>query len=1721
VQVLKIGEKRLGLILLLILLTLTCATPTVQGANSTLISTVSTVSTIAVGLAQPTQTAVNSTIIIAQALTSISATQVTSTLNIAQAPFSQQYYTLPTETSIAPSLYITSTQTIASTSNIAPSKTTSVKTYQIGGNITLLANVYLYNQTGYLENVTIPNTFYAGRENIVIVKVFEPYPPSAYLINISLLPWSNNITITYSISSTLVITQYVFSIYLPWNYRYDKCLVNVTAYFRNATSSTLIPIGNVSKVVKVIYMTNITYLSPSNVTVHVGQIVSFRVCARYFNSSVPVVDAPVYVNGSVVGFTGSDGCAVVSINSTRLGVGKFTLVVTVPNVVEPRVVYVYVIGNVSKPTILPRATTFSGIVKIPSIRLPRLELLHVSVPSLALVVASGHRYITVSSVSNISLPWRAYGNITILLHSAVIYLRKIVLLGKYRITIANLTHPRLPWVLPFIASQKWNPPIIGGAMPSSWFRVYLGIYPTNDTVQAWGRYYAGTGYATGAVVLVIPARRVVPIVNFNDFVMIIGNLRAVKLRIGHADWSDLFNAWVHTVTLASAPAITSAVALETGLTGGAGVAFLGLFLTGTAVVIGLSQYRVGMYVLPLILVRDVKTGTVYALGRAFISKETYNTFWKSPYFSNFIQSMGKYLAKYVLNTSNVTVILEPVIVAKTDRELELKLLRGTLRDIVLKQRMMPLIYEKLIVTGRAKLSNLQVIGGVLFVGFYLIVERGVPNVEKSYYISLQVSNLKIDAIASSGTINGTALCHFKPLPIIVTLGNGQVPVPENNYTEYCKLVHVNGMVFAMWNITFRPSLVLTDGEGLRLELSGLTTGAEAEYADIWLFTILSPCRCNLTTRTCVCGFHSLGYGRLREIALLNMPAPAVLVERTFVYRYGRFRNIVYINKTWLPVLRQYFDNDSAFLEWERVGNMFHIVYIGRKMVQIGNKVMNMTVIDLGTVKNTKWIDPTNGGTLEKCKRFIFRYFFGTPPDVGIELLFNGTSRVATQPIHLTVRLVSNVGQVVTYRLRIAVLWLNYTTHRWNSRTLLDKTYSVYVPANGTRLVIYDVVPFIEQALEYARRGYPTMLLAEAWILKASVGDYFKSNDYDNETFPILPTLVNISNRPGLLIVHVFNVLNREPIPNATVHVYEIRNGTRLVETCLGLTNASGVFVCNITRGLVYLISVVAVGYRNILSTVIGNETYSGVTVLAINRTTIVYYPLAPASALLNKSSVGNWTRGYTIIRYRNVTYVSLVVEVVYNDSTPVPGANVTIINASSGTVTTSAVTDSRGIAIFYIRNGTEIRVQVTAVARGRTYRFSRTLLLTKPTWLVFTLPMPSPLFRPEVAVLNVKLLVHTGVTWLLGKVPHLVQVVLYSNIRQRIVLEIVLYRQVNGTWVSVETRNVSLTVFGLVPYWTWFNITLAGKYRVLAKIVKYEKDTDLRNNVAWSNVATLLPFIVVEPILRVVPVRTKMRYFILPGDVVRLVIALRYIANVHIIHTWLRITVMGHGYGTRMLLHEKYSTVLHVHRLMWMNMTNLTSTLVEIPWKHLLEINITVGYNYAGLSLGERKYTYRIVIDPDVALIRVNYPRVVTENSRVRICATVRNNVPNGVATVETWGFANASRRVRLTRENVTTCLTVKVPPNPRKHKWFITIPVAKVSRRLTVYVYSPTDVYPPDNTMNITMTVLAVEATHLAIGFATLLALLAVLLLIIVIVTKLARSRKVRTRIVGDYVYV
>lgn len=477
--------------------------------------------------------------------------------------------------------------------------------------------------------------------------------------------------------------------------------------------------------------------------------------------------------------------------------------------------------------------------------------------------------------------------------------------------------------------------------------------------------------------------------------------------------------------------------------------------------------------------------------------------------------------------------------------------------------------------------------------------------------------------------------------------------------------------------------------------------------------------------------------RVDKIELLDMPAPRTKIERTFIYAYGNFTH----------------DVTSAFELTGTSGGKYYYT----------------------TIRNTTFLDPANGATMQPCKTYVFRYYTTDFPsgNAWVKVYFNGTLPTSTIPRQGTI-VVGSQGVSQTVKVNVTIATVKETVvsgiPRYEYVMTNNTVFTKSVPKNGNVTVEYDIQAFVAKAIEIARANNTSFVVVSAEIISAEYNDY-KSDDYDKVVWYPPPNILRPV-EPVSFGVRVVDAVTLSAIQNANVRIIDL-NGVTVDSR---QTDANGWANFSVVRAGYYL-AVSATGYRTLNTSVnvYDNMTYTAYLypesyvppIEGRNVTLSVFvfdvtngFAVASAnvtvgstSKLTNSAGWANFTvqTGYvtvnvtktgfrpfeqTIYVYDNMTfnvplisesynltqYANLTVKVEYSDGSPAQDVVISIRNTTTQASYFYGATNGLGL----VRTLIPKNHQITITASKGEWNATQTVTMSTDRTVLFTIPAPSP-----------------------------------------------------------------------------------------------------------------------------------------------------------------------------------------------------------------------------------------------------------------------------------------------------------------------------------------------------------------------------------------------------------
>jgi len=802
--------------------------------------------------------------------------------------------------------------------------------------------------------------------------------------------------------------------------------------------------------------------------------------------------------------------------------------------------------------------------------------------------------------------------------------------------------------------------------------------------------------------------------------------------------------------------------------------------------------------------------------------------------------------------------------------------------------------------------------------------------------------------------------------------------------------------------------------------------------------------------------------RLSRIELVDMEYPMVYAERTFVYAYGNFTHEI----------------TDAF--------------------ELTNKTADESSpsgyrYDYVTLKNTKYIDPANGGILQPCKRYIIRYFYEQPPDAIMHVYLNGTQITSTKARHATVVIESrNAEQDVTYVIYFRLKMLKGLQELTIRET--SETGTLHIAENSVGYRTYLIDPLVEEAVRIMQQNQTPVYLEITAKITSAPENYIKTNDEATVVYYPPPPIVEEHGKNATLQVHVYDAINGSAIEGATVRVY---NDTVSYEA---VTNSTGWADFTVPAQL-WTILVTAENYHDYTTElyVYTNMTFNvplvpvNTTIGGENATVSIPPGIVPP---LNETTAPPIT---VTINGQNYSYWWLSVQVIYKDGAPFHGALVTVKNATDGSIMFQKETNGTGYVFFLVPNATHLIVQVNATNPenpSQTFFEERDFTILHHTWLVFRLNWTSKYYAPEVMLTSLEVVIHRGQGYLYGNVSHLIMVGLWTNTPQNVTVLIELLDANTSEVLNSEMVEIPL-LEGFTSKMTWIPVNASkGLYvKAHAKIIAYENDTDLTNNELYSTAKFLKPFLDIQVFVFYKAIRLKVPTAVLPEDIIEIDIGAKI--NIPLTKPMVlkyRINYMNLKNMTFDLLQGKDENITTVAAgIVWRNFT------IAVPWTSRFVINVTAVHEWE--DYGENNNaTITLWIDPDVKveLLTPALP-MLTEGQVVKLKVNVTSNVEPGNGSGVLSVLDNSTERL-LYRRDITLEpsriyeVEFKAPENPTTF-WVIRQPTAD---HIIWVRFAGWDMYLDNNYDSAKLTVISWQFIWVILGIIILIIVIAVIVRVI-----------------------
>jgi len=722
-----------------------------------------------------------------------------------------------------------------------------------------------------------------------------------------------------------------------------------------------------------------------------------------------------------------------------------------------------------------------------------------------------------------------------------------------------------------------------------------------------------------------------------------------------------------------------------------------------------------------------------------------------------------------------------------------------------------------------------------------------------------------------------------------------------------------------------------------------------------------------------------------------------------------------------------------------------------------------------TAKNTLFLDPRNGGILQPTETIVFKYFYVEPPDVSVEVLFNGTSVTSTLAKHVMVGIYSSqIGQNVGVKVSLEVYKKTDTNLTLVDARVYEET--IYVEANKKEWITYDVADLVDLAITTMRNENKVTFLQ----VTAEITEYTQDEDPTNNK--MIAVYYPPSNLPyGTLESHT-----------VTVFAYDARTGDGVSGVTVTLSSPDGSY-SGATNSTGY--ATITVPYVRIYNITVSGTTYRAPPLsVYVYKDGTVLVPLVPADITVNPPANDSVSPPITI---GGNDYYWFSIFVSYKDAFPLDNAQVTIYDQDLSLTLFNMTTDLSGYIHVLIPENKNIKYTIDATNpqnTSQTYHFERMLTITQHYMFAHSVYWSSSYYTPEVYIADARFEISRGQGFYDAPVKHLVVLSIWTNSPQTVEIKLDVYDANdpnNPIYVSSNYWNVSLSN-GLNKVYTWVDVNApnGGNFKVKATIVSYEADTDTTNNEAWTNVQYLKPFVdyIVSISYRVV--ERKLDWAVLPEDKVQISIVIKSMNTNVSLPLDLSLTIKKRDWGGVLKEYQNIrQTITAYGDVVYKNLT------ITVPWTDRVKIDVSATHpwddkpwnNIAG-----------VVIDvfPD-AKVSMSLLPVVTEGSEITVRVQIISNVMEEGYTIGLAVRDNSTNtllgftEVELKPE-VTVELNYTVPNNP---EMFMGIRYPSLKRTFVASITG--DFYDGNNWSEAEVTVLSSQAFTVIMIIAIIFALL------------------------------
>jgi hypothetical protein len=522
-------------------------------------------------------------------------------------------------------------------------------------------------------------------------------------------------------------------------------------------------------------------------------------------------------------------------------------------------------------------------------------------------------------------------------------------------------------------------------------------------------------------------------------------------------------------------------------------------------------------------------------------------------------------------------------------------------------------------------------------------------------------------------------------------------------------------------------------------------------------------------------------------------------------------------------------------------------------------------------------------------------------------------------------------------------------------------------------------------------------------------------------------------------------------------------------------------------------------YLGLFEITASHPLYKTVTrkIIAIENNTLVNLPMVPIPANFTLPTLPPVNGTYPAIVINNVSYYWLSVQVTWRDGYPFHNAEVRVYNTTSGALIARGVTNGTGFVHFLIKANTSIKYVVNATNPYNTsqiYTAEKSLVMNQHYFFVHQVPWVSKYFTPEVAVVNVDLVVHRGLGYFYGNVSHAVLYSIWTNKPQNITVFIALYNVSSDVPKLINSKTARLSLAeGLNTFIDWIsvNITSFTLVRAFVNITNWQYDTDPSNNYAWSPPRMLKPFTDFYVVLYWRPKQVKQSWSLLPEDIIEIDIGIYIPINTTSIPLKLNYSTSYRNLTLRTYrdIVKRFEELRVVKGgMIWRNFT------LSIPWTSHIVLNISISHELDDNILNNNVSTV-IDVSPNIKLEVAGYTSYAVEGGDIKISVHLKNNVDPELGAIA-WITVEDNRTAKillrqgfkLDNPDKTVELKLKAPENPPMF-WFIRKPTDTYLLNITVVGY---DVYDADDSQSIKVTVVSYQWITAVIAVAIIIIVIA-----------------------------